>query len=310
MPKLGTFLMVSELIDKYIWLVQSLIDAGPGGLSLEEISRKWTNRYGGSEYPRRSFNNHREAVAEVFGIDIACNRSTNRYYIDAGESAVDKRQSVEWLVNTFTVNNLLSLGKERLSGRVSVEDIPSGHRWLVAVMQAMLDDGKMELRYRKYLSEGEEVRHIRPYAVKEFAKRWYVVAFSEEAAAIRVYAMDRILSLEPTGEKFRMPKGFSVDALFESSYGIYPPEDEPPVLVRFRTTEREAAYLKDLPIHPSQVFLGKDADGKSLFAMRLIPNPDLVMELCRHGNRLEVLEPASLREKVAEELRKALLLYE
>ena len=146
--------------------------------------------------------------------------------------------------------------------------------------------------------------------MKEFAKRWYVVAFSEEAGAIRVYAMDRILSLEPTGEKFRMPKGFSVDALFESSYGIYPPEDELPVLVRFRTTEREAAYLKDLPIHPSQVFLGKDADGKSLFAMRLIPNPDLIMELCRHGNRLEVLEPASLRAKVSEELKKALSLYE
>jgi predicted DNA-binding transcriptional regulator YafY len=44
--------------------------------------------------------------------------------------------------------------------------------------------------------------------------------------------------------------------------------------------------------------------------MLVIPNPDLVMELCRHGNRLEVLEPAGLREKVAKELREALTLYE
>ena len=110
--------MVSELIDKYIWLVQTFIDAGERGLSLPEIADRWTARYGGESYPRRSFNNHREAVAEVFGIEIACNRSTNRYYIDAGESAVDKRQSVDWLVNTFTVNNLLTLSKERLSGRV------------------------------------------------------------------------------------------------------------------------------------------------------------------------------------------------
>ena len=194
--------MVSELIDKYIWLVQTFIDAGPGGLSLPEIADRWTARYGGEDYPRRSFNNHREAVAEVFGIEIACNRSTNRYYIDAGESAVDKRQSVDWLINTFTVNNLLSLGKERLSGRVSVEDIPSGQKHLVMVMQAMLDNVGMELRYRKYLSDEEEVRHIRPYAVKEFEKRWYIVAYSEEAETLRVYAMDRILSLTPTGEKF------------------------------------------------------------------------------------------------------------
>jgi hypothetical protein len=302
--------MVSELIGKYIWLVQTFIDAGPGGLSLPEISDRWTARFGGTDYPRRSFNNHREAVAEVFGIEIVCNRSTNRYYIDAGESAVDKRQSVDWLINTFTVNNLLSLGKERLSGRVSVEDIPSGQKHLVTVMQAMLDNIGMELRYRKYLSDEEEIRHIRAYAIKEFEKRWYVVAYSEEAEALRVYAMDRIISLTPTGEKFKMPKGFRVDDLFEASYGIYLPEGDSPMLVKIRTTPREAAYLRDLPLHPSQVFLGEDHDGRSLFALRVIPNPNFVMELCRHGNRLEVLEPEALRVQVAQELRNALKIYE
>ena len=301
--------MVSELIDKYIWLVQTFIDAGERGLSLPEIVDRWTARYGGEDYPRRSFNNHREAVAEVFGIEIACNRSTNRYYIDAGESAVDKRQSVDWLVNTFTVNNLLTLSKERLSGRVSVEDIPSGQKWLVSVMQSMLDNTEMELHYRKYMSEDEEVRHIRPYAVKEFAKRWYIVAYSEEASALRVYAMDRILALKPTGEKFKMPKGFQVDDLFESSYGIYLPEGEEPVLVKLRTTLREAAYLQDLPLHPSQVFLGSEGDF-CLFALRVIPNPNCIMELVKHGGRLEILEPESLREQVKQELRNALKLYE
>ena len=301
--------MVSELIDKYIWLVQTFIDAGERGLSLPEIADRWTARYGGESYPRRSFNNHREAVAEVFGIEIACNRSTNRYYIDAGESAVDKRQSVDWLVNTFTVNNLLTLSKERLSGRVSVEDIPSGQKWLVSVMQSMLDNTEMELHYRKYMSEDEEVRHIRPYAVKEFAKRWYIVAYSEEASALRVYAMDRILALKPTGEKFKMPKGFQVDDLFESSYGIYLAEGEGPVLVKLRTTLREAAYLQDLPLHPSQVFLGSEGDF-CLFALRVIPNPNFIMELVKHGGRLEILEPESLREQVKQELRNALKLYE
>ena len=301
--------MVSELIDKYIWLVQTFIDAGERGLSLPEIVDRWTARYGGEDYPRRSFNNHREAVAEVFGIEIACNRSTNRYYIDAGESAVDKRQSVDWLVNTFTVNNLLTLSKERLSGRVSVEDIPSGQKWLVSVMQSMLDNTEMELHYRKYMSEDEEVRHIRPYAVKEFAKRWYIVAYSEEASALRVYAMDRILALKPTGEKFKMPKGFQVDDLFESSYGIYLPEGEEPVLVKLRTPLREAAYLQDLPLHPSQVFLGSEGDF-CLFALRVIPNPNFIMELVKHGGRLEILEPESLREQVKQELRNALKLYE
>ena len=300
--------MVPELVGKYIFLVQTFVEAGERGLSLQEISRKWENRYG-TEYPRRSFLNHRAAVEEVFGIVITCDRSTNRYRINEAESAVDKREAVDYLINTFTVNSLLTLGKERLSGRVSVEDIPSGQQYLISVMQALLDNAELRIKYRKYLSEGEDVRVIRPYALKEFEKRWYVVAYSTERKALRVYALDRITALERTGETFRMPAAFHVDDAFEASFGIYLPEGEKPSLVKLRTTLREAAYLQDLPLHPSQHLVKREGDY-CIFALRVIPNPDFVMELLRHGNRLEVLEPESLRLTVKEELEKALLQYE
>ena len=296
--------MVPELVDKYVFLLQTFVDAGARGLSLEEISTRWEARYG-SAYPRRSFINHRKAVEEVFGIVIGCDRSTNRYRIDEAESAVDKRQAVDYLINTFTVKSLLTLGKERLSGRVSVEDVPSGQKYLTETMQAMLEGAVLKIGYRKYLSGDAEERFIRPYAVKEFEKRWYVVAFSEEAEALRTYAMDRIVSMERTGGSFRMPVGFNVEELFEGSYGIYLPEDEKPVLIKLRATERESAYLRDLPLHPSQMELD---DG--LFVLRLIPNPNFIMELCKRGAGLTVLEPQELRETVKENLKKALDAYE
>lgn len=301
--------MVPELIDKYIFLVQTFVEAGDRGLSLEEVSRRWEDRYG-QAYPRRTFLNHRAAIEEVFGISILCDRSTNRYRIDRGESAVDKREALDYLINTFTVNSLLTLGKERLSGRVSVEDIPSGQKWLTAVMQAMLEGNVLRITYKKYLSEEEDIRLIHPYAVKEFAKRWYLVAWSLTNQALRVYALDRTLSLERTGERFRMPRGFDVEELFDASYGIYlRSEGEEPVLVKLRTTLRESAYLQDLPLHPSQRLVGMEGD-RCIFALRLVPNPNFVMDLCKHGDRLEVLEPLSLRDTVREEFKKALQLYE
>ena len=128
--------MVTELLKKYIWLVQTFIRAGEKGLSLDEISSRWEDRFD-SSYSRRTFNNLREAVYEVFGIQIGCNRSTNRYFIEYSEDVSDENAETAWMINTFTVNNMLSLGKERLSGRVSVEDIPSGHRHLTSIMDAM-----------------------------------------------------------------------------------------------------------------------------------------------------------------------------
>ena len=297
--------MVPELVEKYIFLVQTFVEAGETGLSLPQLCRKWENRYGVA-YPRRSFLNHRAAVEEVFGIVITCDRSTNRYRIDQSESAVDKREAVEYLINTFTVNSLLTLGRERLSGRVSVEDVPSGQKFLIPVMQAMLDNAVLHILYKKYQSTETDRRTIHPYAVKEFEKRWYIVAFSEEAGQLRTYAMDRIQSVERAEGTFTLPKGFNVDDLFQASYGIYLPEEgQKPVLVRIRATEREAAYLRDLPLHPSQTALPGNE-----FVLRVIPNPGFIMELLRHGNRLEVLEPESLRRTVKEELKKALDIYE
>ena len=301
--------MVPELVEKYVFLVQTFVEAGERGLSLREVQDRWEYRYG-TAYARRSFLNHRAAVEEVFGIVISCDRSTNRYRIDRSESAVDRRAAVDYLIDTFTVNSLLTLGKERLGGRVAVEEVPSGQRFLTSVMQAMLDNAELRLTYKKYLRTEADVRTIRPYALKEFEKRWYVVAYSLEQAALRSYALDRVVSLERTGETFRMPAGFDVDRTFESSYGIYLPEEgQKPVLVKLRATPREAAYLKDLPLHPSQLLVEESPVG-SLFALRVIPNPNLVMDLAGRAGALEVLEPESLRKEVKQALEKAIQTYE
>ena len=59
---------------------------------------------------------------------------------------------------------MLTLGKERLSGRVSVEDIPSGQRWLTLLMEAMTGNRVIRIHYRKYTREEGEVL-IEPDAV-------------------------------------------------------------------------------------------------------------------------------------------------
>ena len=298
--------MVTELLQKYIWLVQTFIRAGERGLSLEEITDRWEDRFD-SAYSRRTFNNHREAVEDVFGIRIECNRSTNRYYVSGAEDVTDDNAESAWLINTFTVNNMLSLGRERLSGRVSVEDIPSGHSHLVGVMEAMTENRELKITYRKYASDEAASYTIRPYAVKEFAKRWYIVAYCVERDALRVYGLDRVRDMELNGKPFSMPADFNVDELFATSFGIYLPQGRGKT-VKFRTTEKEAEYIRDLPLHASQKEEDR-AGGYVTFSIFVCPDRNLVMEFCKYGSRLEVLSPQEVRDAVAEELSKAAELY-
>lgn len=299
--------MVTELLQKYIWLVQTFIRAGERGLTLSEISDRWESRFY-SDYSRRTFNNHREAVEEVFGIRIECNRSTNRYFIRYTDDVSDENAENAWLINTFTVNNMLRLGKERLSGRVSVEDIPSGHIHLTAIMEAMTEGQKLNIKYLKYTSSESDSLTLHPYAVKEFAKRWYLVAHCEERNALRVYGLDRIMKLDILEDTFRMPAGFDVEEVFATSFGTYLPEGKAE-LITFRTTVREARFMRDLPLHASQEEISSSDKEHVTFRIFVCPNESLIMEFCKHGNRLEVLSPKHVRNAVAEQLTAAAELY-
>lgn len=305
--------MVTELLHKYIWLVQTFIRAGERGLSLQEISDKWERRFD-NPYSRRTFNNHRAGVEEVFGIIIDCDRSTNRYFIEYSGDVSNEKAESAWLINTFTVNQVLSLGKERLSGRVSVENIPSGHQHLTQLIEAMKENREIIITYRKYTSYHPEQLTLRPYAVKESAKRWYLIAYCIERKGLRVYGLDRIQSLEMTDRTFKMPPHFDVDEIFATSFGIYLPEGKAQKIT-FKTSLKEASYLRDLPLHQTQCEESSDSasvtfsifvcckDSEGIFYN------DLLMEFCKLGSRIEVISPADFREAVANELTKAAELY-
>lgn len=305
--------MVTELLQKYIWLVQTFIRAGERGLTLQEISDKWERRFD-SPYSRRTFNNHRKDVEDVFGIYIDCNRSTNCYFIQNPEDIADENAESAWLINTFTVGKMLSLGRERLSGRVAVENIPSGQMHLTQIMEAMTEGKVVKMEYKKYTSTSAETLTVHPYAVKESAKRWYLIAYCVERGGLRVYSLDRVRTLRITDEDFAAPNGFDVDAMFATSFGIYLPEGRGKK-VMFRTSAKEAQYLRDLPLHSSQQ--EESNDGQSVTFSIFVctqdksgkPYSDLVMEFCRWGSRIEVLSPAEVREAIAAELKKAANIY-
>ena len=142
-------------------------------------------------------------------------------------------------------------GKEKLAGRISVEDIPSGHRHLTGIMEAMKESREMQIEYLKYTSDESGTYTLHPYAVKEYAKRWYIVAYCVERDGLRVYGLDRVLNMKETGGTFRMPRGFDIEETFATSFGIYLPSG-PGKTVKFRTSRTEAKFFRDLPVHKSQ----------------------------------------------------------
>ena len=79
-----------RLIRRYVWLIDTIRRAGH--ITFEEINRKWMNERTlrlehEDDLPERTFHRHRQAIADIFGIDILCNRyNGNTYYIENDEA--------------------------------------------------------------------------------------------------------------------------------------------------------------------------------------------------------------------------------
>ena len=289
--------MSKNLINKYVWLVETLYKAKK--ITLKEINRRWTQSElsEGEEIPRRTFNNWKNAVDEMFGLVIMCDKHDgDRYYIENRDD-LEEGGFQRWLLNTMSVNNTL-LENKALSGRILLENIPSGQDFLATVMEAMKKSKLLEITYKGYWSEHEHTFPVAPYCVKLFRQRWYLVGNSVHEDIIRIYALDRVLEAQLSDEAFKYPKQFNPEKYFKHYFGIIHDDDCPLETVKLKVSHDQANYLSSLPLHPSQKELVHTGEY-SIFSVEVRPTFDFQQELLWNGDAVEVMEPLWLREEMA-----------
>jgi len=69
--------------------------------------------------------------------------------------------------------------------------------------------------------------------------------------------------------------------------------------VKIRVVPDQVKYFRTLPMHGSQRETAQE-DGSSVFSYHIAPTLDFVQEILSHGADVEVLEPAELRESIAD----------
>lgn len=196
--------------------------------------------------------------------------------------------------------------------RVQFDTIPTeATRWLARLHQAIQEQRAIRLHYQPFTEPAPLRLLVSPYLLKEYNRRWFLIGLDHQARRIHTHALDRILEVEPAppGHHWEQPR-MQPERYFQHVIGVSMPEDGRLESIRLRFSPRQAPYIRTKPLHHSQRELAKDADGWSVFELRLIPNYELESLLLSFGERMEVLAPASLREKLARRLREAAARYE
>ena len=140
------------LFQEYIWLVNTIHRFGR--LTLEEINQRWldTELSEGIPVARSTFNRHRDAILDMFGIIIECDRKDGfRYYI-FNEEVLEEDTIQNWMLSTLSVNSILSESKA-VQKRILLESIPSDGDNLHKFIDAMKRGVRVKVNYRRYGAE-------------------------------------------------------------------------------------------------------------------------------------------------------------
>ena len=289
--------MASNVINRYVWLLNTLLQHKE--LSLKEISNLWKNGGLGDNkpLPRRTFQMHRDAIEDLFNINIVYETSSNVYHIEDADKFKCSR-ACRWLLESFSVANLIQAGAN-MEERILFEEVPGGVEHLETVVKAMQQSRILCIDYRQFGKEPKTLL-FRPYAMKIYNRRWYVVGRASEGGKIVNIALDRTLSMAMTDEVFVLPDDFDAKNYYACSVGVYVNENDAPQIVKLRVRDVQREYLRTLPLHHSQEEEMATSNEYSDFRYYLRLTPELTTQILAMGENVEVLEPQELRARVKE----------
>ncbi len=208
--------MSRQQLKKYIWIIDKVRSAGDRGITLEELNRKWVNAYrndSGKPIPWRTFIDDRDAIAELFGIEITCDKRDNTYRIGDGW---DEYGSVkDTLIDALVLNNAIRETPD-LNNSIIFND--NFHQQCMPLLvKAIKEHQTIRFRHRRYddgIPNVEPLNYdhgvtFQPYGLYN-STLWFTVGKTLKDGKIHIYALHRLSEIEFLDEHFQIPEDFNV----------------------------------------------------------------------------------------------------
>lgn len=160
----------------------------------------------GFEIGDRTIQRDIEQVRFEFGIEIKYDRDKNGYYIDY-ENSLNIESFFRFLE---IVNTAELLTESLLESKDSLKHISfdtggglKGIENLKPLLKAIKDNRKISFTHFNFHTEKSRKYTLKPYLLKEYQNRWYVVGIIGGFKELRTFGIERIENLEIKTETFK-----------------------------------------------------------------------------------------------------------
>jgi predicted DNA-binding transcriptional regulator YafY len=190
-------------------------------------------------------------------------------------------------------------------------------RMLNAVNRAIRRSLELEIRYTSLADARPRRIAIRPEALVVYDGAIYIAGYrvprpgagrrrGGDDAVIRFYKLDRVADARVTSRTFAR-RAEPVEELLGDSITIFR-SPERPRRYRIRVDAERARWAREKPFHPRQR-VRELADGAVVLDIERAWDEEMIPQLLALGDTVEVIEPAEVRERLAEEARRIVARY-
>lgn len=188
------------------------------------------------------------------------------------------------------------------------------HDMLEPLLKAIIQHQTMNIIY-EIPGRGKREWTVFPQFLKQYNQRWYLIATKHrDKVEGKLYnlALDRILKMEANQHIPYKECGVDFSDYFEDVVGVTKPDGAEPIEVKLRIDRGEYPYIDSKPIHASQEELFEsDGDKDYVYvSLYVYDNYELRSKILSYGSKVTVMEPKSLRDKLAHDLKKSLENYQ
>lgn len=181
-----------------------------------------------------------------------------------------------------------------------------GDNHFQVISQALLNRRQLLITHFNRRAALSSQRIVSPQRLTFYRDNWYLDSWCHQREAIRSFAVDAISEVEVLGENALELDEVLMDQELASGYGIFSGADIQWAELRF-SAER-ARWVAQEQWHTQQQSRF-DEQGRYYLSLPYSQEPELVMDILRHGAEVEVLGPESLRLKLKSVIKEMSALY-
>lgn len=165
--------------------------------------------------------------------------------------------------------------------------------------KALLDRNRLEIIYHAKSNDEITTREISPQRLIYYRDNWYLDAYCHSKKALRSFSADGILSATITKTPCQEVSEEELSEEFTESYGIFSGKATDKAVLKF--TPNRARWVSKEVWHPKQ--RGEfDNSGYYILEFEFNQTEELVMDILKYGQDVEVIAPSQLRQKIKAEI--------